>query len=451
MNSFSVSSFVCGTYFSGLYCPHCARVDPVLLKNKVSDYNNLVLIKYELQENKKNAIVYTNFISSNNIPQGFPLLVFDSNNFLQGDKPILDNFDSKLALINSNNCVLNNEKVSFENLNLNDLEGFPIIWYDSRVLIKVKNMENVDSNALKELLLNLNFETLENKSFKLVDSKPVKISGGEINFEHALEFDGWVFEWRGRDFPNSIHSSNDFNNSIILDNESNNINLFQVVSLAIVDAINPCALAVLLLMLLAIITFNPRNKKNILLAGLSFSLSVFLMYFVYGLIIIFLFQLLQTISSIKLTLYWLLGLIAVIMGLLQIKDFFYYKPGGFLTEMPLFLRPLMKKIIFGVTSPKGAFLTGLFVTLFLLPCTIGPYVILGGILSIHGLFNVLPYLALYNIIFVSPMILITIIVFKSLEKIEDIQEWKEKHIKTLHLISGLIMFLVGLAMFLGWI
>ena len=225
----------------------------------------------------------------------------------------------------------------------------------------------------------------------------------------------------------------------------------KILSLAVVDAVNPCALAVLSLMLIAIITYNPKNRKNIILAGSAFSISVFVMYLFYGLVIIKFFQVVQALTSIRLLLYKILGGIAIILGILNIKDFFYYKPGGLGTEMPIFLRPKVKKIISGITSPKGAFTIGAFVTVFLLPCTIGPYVIAGGILSAFELVMVVPWLLLYNFVFILPMLAITLIVYAGIKKVEDVSEWKDKNIKYLHLISGVIIFLLGLAMFMGWV
>jgi len=204
-------------------------------------------------------------------------------------------------------------------------------------------------------------------------------------------------------------------------------------------------------MLIAIITYNPKNRKNIILAGTAFSLSVFVMYLFYGLVIIKFFQVVQALTSVRLLLYKILGGIAIILGILNIKDFFYYKPGGLGTEMPMFLRPKVKKIISGITSPKGAFTIGAFVTVFLLPCTIGPYVIAGGLLSAFELMMVVPWLLLYNFIFILPMLAITLVVYAGIKKVEDVSEWKDKNIKYLHLISGIIIFLLGLAMFMGWV
>ncbi|GAG48195.1 unnamed protein product, partial [marine sediment metagenome] len=47
------------------------------------------------------------------------------------------------------------------------------------------------------------------------------------------------------------------------------LTLLQITSLAAIDAVNPCALAVLTLMLIAILTYNPKKKINILLAGFA--------------------------------------------------------------------------------------------------------------------------------------------------------------------------------------
>jgi len=229
------------------------------------------------------------------------------------------------------------------------------------------------------------------------------------------------------------------------------LTLTKIISLAAVDAINPCAIAVLTLMLIAILTYNPKNKKNVLLAGCAFITSVFIMYMFYGLVIINFFKIVQALTSIRLMLYKILGIFAIILGILNAKDFFWYKPGGFMTEMPIKLRPKAKKIISGITSPKGAFGIGLFVTLFLLPCTIGPYVIAGGILSTIELIKTIPWLILYNIIFIMPMIAIVLLVYGGISKINDVSGWKDKNIKYLHLSSGIIMIVLGLSMFLGWI
>ncbi|MDX9690736.1 MAG: hypothetical protein EOM37_08850 [Proteobacteria bacterium] len=229
------------------------------------------------------------------------------------------------------------------------------------------------------------------------------------------------------------------------------VSLGKVISLALVDAVNPCEFAVLTMLLVSIIAYNPHKKANIIWAGLSFSLAVFIMYLIYGLFIIKSFQLVQGITWVRPFLYKGLGAVAILLGALQIKDFFSYKVGSFGTEMPVSWRPKVKALIARVTSPAGAFVVGLMVTLFLLPCTIGPYIILGGLLSVMDIIKTLPTLLLYNVIFISPMLLITLVVYMGLSRVEDVQDWKDKNIRFLHLIAGLLILGIGVAMIAEWI
>lgn len=227
------------------------------------------------------------------------------------------------------------------------------------------------------------------------------------------------------------------------------ISIIKILSLAAVDAINPCALAVLVLVLVSLLT--AENKKSaVLKGGFFFTLAVFIFYFLYGVIMIGLFKSADSvIGTIRPYLYTGLAIFAMLLGALNIKDAIFYRPGGIMTEMPMFLRPRVKRMISGITSPAGAFVVGIFVTLFLLPCTIGPYIVASGILSNIQLLKTVPWLLIYNLVFVLPMIAITFIIYIGYSTIEKVGGWKEQNIKWLHLASGLILFGLGLAMILG--
>jgi hypothetical protein len=227
------------------------------------------------------------------------------------------------------------------------------------------------------------------------------------------------------------------------------LSVTSIIFLAAVDAVNPCALAVLTLLLVSILTYNPREKRNVLLAGLSFTLSVFILYMLYGLVIIRFFQMVSSLAEVRVFLYQALGVFAAVLGVLNMKNFFWYSPGGILTEMPMSLRPRVKRIIDGVTSPKGAFIVGAFVTVFLLPCTIGPYLIAGGILSFMEILATVPWLLLYNLIFVLPMIGITLVVYVGMREVGNVSGWKDRNIRYLHLVSGIVMLSLGIAMATG--
>lgn len=224
-----------------------------------------------------------------------------------------------------------------------------------------------------------------------------------------------------------------------------------LVSLAFADAVNPCELAILLLVLVNILISDPKNLKKVLYVGLAFIASVFVMYFIYGLIIIQFFKVVTLLSAVRLYIYDAFAVLAIILGILNVKDYIYYKPGSFATEMPMSFRPRAKKIISSITNVKGAIILGAFVTLFLLPCTMGPYIIASGILSFMEILKTIPWLILYNFIFISPMLLITLFVYFGMSKIEDIQTWKDRNIRKLHLVAGILTIFVGIAILLGWI
>ncbi|MFA5174523.1 MAG: GAP family protein [Candidatus Pacearchaeota archaeon] len=228
------------------------------------------------------------------------------------------------------------------------------------------------------------------------------------------------------------------------------VSIIEIIGLALVDAINPCALAVMVIVLMSLLMENPEKRKQVLLGGFAFTLAVFLLYFLYGLLMIKIFSsAIPSTGKYSLYIFKGFGLFAIILGILNLKDSMFYKPGGFATEMPLRLRPRMKLLIKKVTSPWGAFVIGIFVTLFLLPCTIGPYIIASGQLSQLTILETIPWLLIYNLIFILPMIGVTLAIYLSFTTVDKVSGWKEKNIKYLHLVEGLILVILGILMFTG--
>ena len=147
--------------------------------------------------------------------------------------------------------------------------------------------------------------------------------------------------------------------------------------------------------------------------------------------------------------YFIIAILALIVGVFNIKDYFWYGK-GFLMEVPLNWRPKMKKMINGVTSPIGAFFVGFVVSLFLLPCTSGPYIVILGLLAVSQTkLTGIMYLLLYNLIFISPMIVITLLLYRGLSTVESLESIRQKKLKTLHLVAGIIMVLMGLGILLA--
>ncbi len=216
-----------------------------------------------------------------------------------------------------------------------------------------------------------------------------------------------------------------------------------VISAAAVDAINPCAFAVLILLTTTILVSG--RKKQALLAGLAFTLSIYISYFLMGL---GLYSAIQA-AGLTRTFYIIVAVLAIFIGLFNLKDYFWYGK-WFVMEVPLSWRPKMKGIIRGVTSVPGAFLIGFVVSLFLLPCTSGPYIVILGFLAEATSRNyALFLLALYNFIFIIPMLAITFAIYFGVTTTARAERWRTKKLKVLHLIAGLIILLLGIGMLIA--
>lgn len=228
--------------------------------------------------------------------------------------------------------------------------------------------------------------------------------------------------------------------------QKNNLDLTLVAVIvgALVDAINPCEFAVLIILMTTILASGNAGKA--LKAGLAFSLSIFISYLLMGL---GLYKALS-LGGIAGGFFKIVGFLAIILGVLNLKDYFWYGK-GVLMEVPLSWRPHLKGLIHSVTSPLGAFFIGFLVSLFLLPCTSGPYIVILGMLA-KKVFDAqaIAYLLLYNLIFVSPMVLISLAVYKGFDPAKA-EEIRQKRLRTLHLIAGIVMVAMGTVILMGWI
>jgi cytochrome c biogenesis protein CcdA len=148
--------------------------------------------------------------------------------------------------------------------------------------------------------------------------------------------------------------------------------------------------------------------------------------------------------------YKVVGVLALVVGAFNIKDFFSPGAGGFEMSVPKSWRPRMKMIIAKATTTPGAFVIGLIVSLFLLPCTSGPYIVIVSMLASTATQTAaITWLLYYNLLFVLPMIAITLIVFWGLTTPEKAQTWRLSKVRYMHLIAGILIFAMGIVLLSG--
>jgi len=215
---------------------------------------------------------------------------------------------------------------------------------------------------------------------------------------------------------------------------------------ALLDSVNPCAIAVLLILLTGLL-ITP-NKVAVLKLGIAFIAGLYLAYYSIGL------GALKTLELVGLApiLHKTVGIIAIILGLMSLRDAIWYKKEQcWLCENkdPKTLRGKLQKMLGSVATPIGAFILGLLVTLVELPCTGGPYLFVLGLLS-NGVSLLKAGLILlyYNLIFILPLVIILCLVYFGLTTIEKTTRWRERSARLFSVLAGIVM--TGLGVWLYW-
>ncbi|MBI2086297.1 hypothetical protein HYT74_03065 [Candidatus Daviesbacteria bacterium] len=210
-----------------------------------------------------------------------------------------------------------------------------------------------------------------------------------------------------------------------------------VVGSAAIDSINPCAIGVLILMISVILGGHKSVARMLFLGGL-YILSIYITYLLAGIGLLFFLGSIPLFVTeyISIT----VGSIIVILGLVEIKDYFWYGR-GFSLGIPVRFVKKIHDLSKNVTV-LGVIITGAFVAGVELPCTGAPYLAIITILSTNFNLAALLMLVLYNIIFVLPLVAILILVAAG-TKLPAIKMWKQETRGFMRLAIGLLLVALG--------
>ncbi len=308
----------------------------------------------------------------------------------------------------------------YKNLYSLQVDIFPIVFIGETY---ISGEENIKNNLDKEIdrcyNTNINCSCPE----KTILSKTNKIPSSE--------------EYVSGDENKTI---NFFGKKIDLGNKSLFLNTLII---SFVDGLNPCSLWVLMF-LLSIVVYSGSRKK-IFLIGITF-LAVTAI--IYGLFITSVLNALIFFYSpiIKI----IIVLVAVIFGIINIKDYFWYKKGISLTISEK-EKPKIYDRIRNIMNPKnslfaiilGTIILAGGVTILEIPCTAGlpllwANMIANSTLSSAGYYTLL---GIYMLIYLLDEIVLFAIAIFTLK----ISKMEEKHGKVLKLFSGLLIFGIGVS------
>lgn len=376
------------TYFYGQGCSHCIKVENYFETTDIDEKNNIE--KYEIWFDQKGRSV----------------------------------LEEKLK-----HLPLSLEEIGTPFLVIQKWDNYSSLMWDTPIINYFKALASEKKPDIAS------WTTVEQ------DHKPTNTNQIVNKKDQDISISSWVSIWKENNSTETTWTNlTDTSGKKLAEQPAKFIPL--LLSGALSDSINPCAFAVMLLLLTTILS-KSKSKKKTIFAGLLFCLAIFSSYFLMWLG--FLKLIIQETLQYTLVFKWVIGIFWILIGLANLKDFFWYGK-WFIMEIPLAWRPRMMKIIQAVVSPLWAFVVGIIVSLFLLPCSAGPYVTVLMLLGAEsselnhlGFF----YLLLYNLIFILPMLVITFMVGTGYTSAEAIGKFKNKHTKLIHLIVGLLMLALG--------
>lgn len=217
--------------------------------------------------------------------------------------------------------------------------------------------------------------------------------------------------------------------------------------LAGMDAFNPCAFFVLLFLLSLLA--HAHSRARMLFVGSVFVLCSGLVYFAFMAAWLNVFLLLGPLQGITLA----AGALAVLIGLINIKDYFFFRRGISLSiseqaKPRLFER--MRGIVQATNLPllvTGTIMLAVVANSYELLCTAGFPMVYTRVLTLRALpsSDYYAYLALYNVIYVIPLLLIVLGFVFALGG----RKLKESEGRLLKLLSGTMMLGLGLLLLLA--
>ncbi len=184
----AASPVTSAVYFTGIGCPHCARTDPVLFKQRVRDAD-LLVVEYEIYLDSVNAPLFLAYEGLFGDVFGIPAIIAgrEKGQAIVGDRPILADLETLIERNPDNELPLPAASAPFAEMDLVALWGKPKIWFADRVAIR-KDLGSEASDEVKAFIL----DGALPPDCKPCAENTVALSGDTVRFREAYAFDGWV-------------------------------------------------------------------------------------------------------------------------------------------------------------------------------------------------------------------------------------------------------------------
>jgi len=224
--------------------------------------------------------------------------------------------------------------------------------------------------------------------------------------------------------------------------ESPQLSLPLVIFAAVVDSANPCGLSVLVFLLIPMAAAGSRRR--ILLVGGAYITAMFLFHLLVGIGLFSVFSL----SGFSRTFSLIGGAVALLLGIITIADVLRNKE-TFMLSIPESQKGLLGNYI-RIASIPAAFVLGILAGILGFSCTGGIYISILGLMGREmTVMSGLPWLALYNLVYVLPLILITLLIAYGISP-ERADSMRAEYKRPLRMGIGIILVALGAVILLGW-
>ncbi len=215
--------------------------------------------------------------------------------------------------------------------------------------------------------------------------------------------------------------------------------------IAFVDGFNPCSLW--LLTILIALVLHSGSRKRVLIVGLVFLVTTAA---VYGLFMVGVFSVLAYAQYLP-WMYWIVAAFALLFGLVNVKDYFWFKRGFSFTIDDKYKPGIFKKFRELMTNGRSplalagaTMVMALGIALIELPCTAGFPVIWSGLLSTHEV-SATAFAGLLIAYLVIYLLDELVVFFIAVAKLR-IERFQENQARVLKLIGGVVMIALAIVL-----
>jgi cytochrome c biogenesis protein CcdA/glutaredoxin len=444
-------------FFYGNGCSHCEKVKP-LIADLQARYPELSVEMLEINDNKTNREKILAMYSQYGLGSWSLPTIFIGDSALIGETEVEENFEKKILAEKqrlASGSIVTPVPVTPVHLPAANVSVSAVYFYSNTCshCENIKPVIDAVSARYPDLSLSrLEINTNAANRQQLIDLSsrygipnpgvPTMFIGTSVligEAEITNRFESEILAETGR---NATAVPGNLTPEPGLQPVTPALNPYMVVFAALVDSANPCGLSVLVFLLVTMAA--AAGRKRILLVGGVYIAAMFLFHLLVG---IGLFSA-MALSGLTKPFSIIGGVVALILGVITLADVLRNRE-TFLLSIPESRKGLLGAYARKATLP-AAFVLGILAGILGFSCTGGIYISILGLMGRDmTVMAGLPYLVLYNLIFVLPLVLVTLLVAYGLSP-ERAERWRTENKRAVRVVIGVILVILGLVILFGW-